>query len=455
MKRIIATLLGLMAWATHAQQTSYSFTMEEAVTFALDSSYSSIKSRMDMASALKKKWETTADGLPQISASADYTNQLKQPVTPLPGEIVGGEPGTFVPVIFAVPQQMNLTATLNQLIFDGSYLVALQASQAFLEYSENLNEKTRLEVRKGVINAYGSVLLADENVEILERNRNRLLENVKETQMVYENGLAEEEDVEQLQITLSQIENSLANAKRMSGIARQMLNLALGLPVETEVTLEDRLELLAEEQVDFNLMETPVNLEDNVDIRIAENLNKQRTLEYKLERSRALPVVSGFLNYGTTAFNNDFVFFDSETPWFQSSILGVSVNIPIFSSLRRSARTQQARIAVMQAEVNFRETLQRVSLETAQAKSDYNFSIENLRNAQRNLQLAERIENKNEIKFDEGIASSFELRQAQTQLYTAQSEYINAMLQVINSRAALETVLNTPMLREDIKNSRK
>lgn len=454
MKRLIlAFSFFSMSWL-QAQQT-YSFSLEEAVNFAVDSSYSSIQSRMDMAKALKTKWETTADGLPQINGNVNYQNQLKQPVTPVPGEFFGGEPGSFIPVVFGVRQQMNLTATLSQLIFDGSYLVALKASSAFLDYTENLNEKTRLEVRKSVINAYGAVLLAEENVSILEKNRERLQENVEEISAVYQNGLAEEEEVEQLQITLLQIENRLTNATRLTAIARQMLNLNLGIPVDAEVILEDRLEQLAQAYVDPALMEMVLDYSENVDFKIAENLNTQRELELKREKSAALPVISGFVNYGTTAFDNSFVFFDNSTPWYQSSILGLSMRVPIFSSLQRSARTQKARIALDQAQVQFEETKQRIALETAQAKSDFDFSIQNFNNTKRNLDLAERIEQKNQVKFEEGIASSFELRQAQVQLYTAQSEYISAMLDVIRAKTALETVLNTPALRQDIRTLKK
>ncbi len=112
----------------------YSFTLEEAITFALDSNYTAINARRDVAKAIKKKWETTAAGLPQISAEISYQNNLKQPITLLPAEITGGIPGTFAPVTFGTKQNGSATATLNQLIFDGSYLVGLQAAKVYLDF---------------------------------------------------------------------------------------------------------------------------------------------------------------------------------------------------------------------------------------------------------------------------------------------------------------------------------
>lgn len=440
-------LVFIAPFAIAQNSQGYNFTMEEAVTFALDSNYTALNARRDIAKAIKQKWETTATGLPQISGNISYQNNLKQQVTLIPAEFNGGTPGTFVPVIFGTQQNASAVATLNQLIFDGSYLVGLQAAKAFLDFSENAAEKTNLEVRKGVINAYGSVLLSEELIAIFEKNKEALEKNLYETKKIFENGLTEEESVEQLEITLLDIETQLSNARRSSAIARQMFNVALGIPAESTVLFEDTLDTLAEQGTNLQLLNESLNIEKNADYKIAYNLTEQRSLEMKLEKSKALPSISGFLNYGTAAFRNEFDFFDGGEPWFQSSVVGISMNVPIFSSGMRSAKTQRARIALDQAETQLEETKQNVTLQLNTAKSNYQFSIEKFENSKKNKALAERIENKNQIKFTEGLSTSFELRQAQTQLYTAQQQYFQSMLDVINTKAEIETVLNTPDLR--------
>ncbi|MDC8005934.1 TolC family protein [Aureisphaera galaxeae] len=440
---ILVVLTGFQLQA----QSDYRFTLEEAISFALDSNYTAINARRDIAKAIKQKWETTATGLPQIDAEVGYQNQLKQPVTLIPSEFSGGEPGTFTPVVFGTQQQANATATLTQLIFDGSYLVGLQAARAFLDFSENANEKTRLEVRKGVINAYGSVLLSEELLSIFQKNKETVEKNLFETRKIYENGLAEEEDVEQLEITLLDLEINIQNTERTLAIAKQMFNVALGIDITIPTVLTQNLDQLAEENIQLSFMDQSLSVEDNVDYKIAYNLTEQRSLEMKLEKSRALPSLRAFVNYGTQANSNEFSFLDSEQLWFQSSVLGVNMTIPVFSSGMRSAKTQRAKIALEQAETELEETVQNIKLEHDTAKNNYQFSIDKYDNAKKNLNLAERIENKNQIKFSEGIATSFELRQAQLQLYTAQQQYFQSMLDLINSKANLETVLNTPQLR--------
>jgi outer membrane protein TolC len=435
-------ILFITSFFVYSQEVPVSYTLEEAIAYALENNYSAMNAERDIIDAQKQKWETIASGLPQINADISYQNQLKQPVSLIPAEFFGGQPGEFEPVIFSQPQTAIATATLRQQIFDGSYIVGVQATKAFLSYSQNNKEKTQQEVRKAVVEAYGNVLLARESVVILENNLQALSKNLSETQSYFENGLAEEESVEQLQITYSVVENQLRNATRFLKITLQMLNLTMGLPIEMETQLKENLDDLTQANVDPEITESPFNMENNVDFKLITNLNEQRFFELKLAKSKALPSLNAFVNYGTTAFSDSFSFFKSEQAWFNSSILGFDLKIPIFSSLQRSASTQRAKIALDKAKTQLTETQERIRLQLERAKSDYLLAIEQYVTSQRNLNLAERIEQKNEIKYREGIASSFELRLAQTQLYTAQQEYLQSMVDVINTRTELEVITN-------------
>lgn len=427
----------------YSQEQTYSFTLEEAIQFALENNYAAINADRDIIDAQKQKWETIADGLPQISGALSYQNQLKQPVSLLPAELAGGEAGTFIPVVFSQPQSATATATLSQQIFDGSYIVGVQATKAFLSYSNNNKEKTALEVRKQVVEAYGNVLLAEESVEILEKNKSTLEKNVYETSKLYENGLGEQESVDQLQITLSSIENQLQNALRLKEITLQMLNISMGLDLSAPTQLQENLEDLTLSKIDIGLLNYDFNINENVDFKLAENLNQQRYYEWKLAKSRALPTLNAFVNYGSSAYSNTFDFFSSDQQWFDSSILGFDLSIPIFSSLKRSASTQRAKIALEKAKTQLTEAEQQIRLQLENAKNNYTLAIANYETAKQNLTLSERIENKNQIKYKEGLATSFELRQAQTQLYTIQQEFLQSMVEVINKKTELEIILNT------------
>ena len=426
-----------------SQENPQNFSLQEAINFALENNRTAKNALYDIEAAKKQKWETTAAGLPQIGAKVEFQSWLKQQVQLIPAELFGGNPGEFSEVAFGTKETMNASVTLNQLIFDGSYLVGLQSAKVFLQISKNAKEKTDLEIRKAVIDAYGNVLLAEESVNILQRNVETLQKNLFEINKIYENGLEEEESVEQLQITLSGVKSNLKNITRLKTLAHQMFNISLGLDINKATVLTDNLTNLTTQNINLELLNNNELIENTIDYKIAENDKTSKELLLKLEKSKALPTLSGFINAGYTGNANSFNYLNKDQNWIGSSLVGVNLNIPIFSSLGRSAATQRAKINLEKAKNDLTETEQKIKLQIASAKSDYQFAIEDYENKKQNLNLAERIEKKNQTKFFSGIGSSFELRQAQTQLYTAQQEFLQSMLDVINKKAVLETVLNT------------
>ena len=442
MKQLLIFILLMCFNIGLSQDDPNSFSLQEAIDYALENNRQAKNAARDIDAAKEQKWETTATGLPQINAGINYQNFLKQQISLVPAEFFGGNPGEFAEVIFGVQHNVNATATLDQLIFDGSYLVGLQSAKVFLEISKNAKEKTDLEVRKSVINAYGNVLLSEESVIIYEKNIAVLQKNLDETTKIYENGLEEEESVEQLQITLSNLQSSLNNAKRLRGISYQMFNITLGIDYDAGVRLTENLEDLTEKNISLETLNQENDITGTIDYRIAENDKKSKELLLKLEKSKALPRLSAYIDGGYLGFSDDFTFFDSDQRWAGFSSFGFNLNLPIFSSGERSASTQRARINLEKSKDDLTETEQRLKLEIQTAKSNYKFATEDYYNKKQNLSLAERIESKNQTKFFEGIASSFELRQAQTQLYTAQQELLQTMLNVINSKAELETITN-------------
>ena len=456
----------VFTFSVKAQEKTLQLSLDEAIAFALENSYNAKAAKNDIKSANEKVWETTAIGLPQINAAVDYQNFLKQPVSLLPAAAFDNTsstvstvedyfdlqanreptaPGGFIPVVFGTPQNINATVTLTQLLFDGSYLVGLQASKTFLKITTQAEEKTELLTREAVVNAYGNVLVTQNSISILKSNIKILQKNYDDAKKIYENGLNEEEDVEQLQITLGNLKNQLKSVQRMEEIAYQMLNLALGSSIKTALILTDTLESLATENIQLGLISEPFNVNNHIDFRIAENNREGSLLNVKLEKSKYLPTLSAFVNYGTQAFSDSFSFFDGDQRWFESSLLGVSLNVPIFSSFSRKSKVSQAKLELETADIRLEETKQRLSLQAQKAQNDYQFSIENYQTAKKNVGLAERIEKKQRIKFFEGISSSFDLLQAQNQLYSQQQSYIQSMLDVISTKAALENALNLPI----------
>lgn len=441
MKKSLIILLFLVANLSLAQQVNQkAFTLEEALKFAYENNTQMINADRDVQAAYAQKWATIASGLPQINAAGAYQDQIKLPVSLLPAEIFGGEAGTYIPVTFGQKMNMSASATLNQKIFDGSYIVGVQAIKTYIDISGNALKKTRQEVKKAVVSAYGNVLLLNESATIVAKNISNLKENVEEAKQLFKQGFVEEEQLEQLQITLSNLESQERNVKRLQSISKQLFNMLLGLPLNNQTELLDDLESLAAK----NLLaaKDPVDFEisKNVDYQIAVNMKEQKRLELKLERSKYLPTLNAFVNYSTNAFGNEFNFFSSEQNWFDASVFGLNLNVPIFSSFMKRAYTKKAKIAFDQSQSNLKEAEKKIQLQFEQSKSQFQLAAENYQTSKENLSLAQRIENKNSIKYKEGLISGFDLRQAQLQLYEAQRSYLESMLAVINSKTELETL---------------
>lgn len=418
--------------------------LEEALAFGEQNNRNIKKASMEIRKAYKDQWSTIAIGLPQISANADYQNFIELPTSLIPAQFFGGNEGEFAEVQFGTPQTMTAGLTLQQLIFDGSYIVGLEASKIFLKISENIFEKTLLEVRKNIVQTYSSVLLARENIDFLEKNKNNLEKNLLELNQLYENGFEEEESVEQIRLTLSGVKTQLRYVNNIERITLDMLKLLMGFPIKSPLILSDNLEKLTNDSL-FNF-KVPQNLslDNNIDIKIAENNLLSETLLYRYERSKGLPRLSAFLNGNYTGNSESFTFTQQGQKWFGAALLGINLRIPVFSSLRRSALSQKAKIAMLQAKNDLTETQERILIEVKAAENDYKLAVENYFTNKENLELATRIEKKNQLKYFEGVTSSFELREAQLQLYSAQNNYIKSIQEVIQKKLSLQTILNTP-----------
>ena len=443
MKKTTLLALFLFALFSNAQENtkkSYSFSLQQAIDHAIQNNYQAINAGRDIEIAQQKKWETTSMGLPQVNGNISYQNNFKIQTSLIPAEIFGGTPGEFAEVTFGTKHNANASLALTQLLFDGSYIVALQASKTYLEFYKNYKRKTDTEVKEMIINSYGSVLLANENAQILVKNKTILEKTLFDTNETYKNGLIEEENVEQLKITLSSVNSNLNYINRLKEISLKMLKINLGINLDDELIITDKLDNLAVSNMDMSFSSSDFDVKNNINYIISENFVSQRNLELKLQKSKALPTLAAGVNFGYNSFGDTFTFLNTDNKWFNYSNLGLNLNIPIFSSFGRSAKTQQAKIELDKAKTQLTQSEQQLKLQYQNAKSDYEFSIEQYNSSKESLKLAERIENKQQLKFKEGLSSSFDFTEAQRQLYTSQQNFLQTMVDVINKKASLEKI---------------
>ena len=420
--------------------------LESAIQLAKTNNRTLQNSSKDIQIAKQKRWETIAVGLPQVSLSAGYVNAFKQATTVVPSETFGGQPGDFIELLFGTTQSANAGLRLEQLIFDGSYLVGLQASEVYLRISEQAYTKTEQVITQATVDAYINVLLAKAQINVLEQNLGAAQQNLNEIKAIFKNGLTEEENMQQLQLIVSSLQTSLTYTKQMAALAKNVLRYVLGMEFDAPLTLSSTLEGLALQYQREN--SNVLTLNNNIDYQIAQNDIRSKELLLKLERFKSLPKITAFFSGGYDGYNQSFEFTQPEQNWFGRASFGLNLSLPIFSSFQSQAKRQQAKLALEQSKNQAADIAQELLLEESRLRSEVQFNLENLQTTATNLALATSIEQKNQIKFKEGLVSGFTMRQAQTQLYDAQNNYLTAMQQLVVSKTSLSLLLNPVTLNK-------
>jgi len=436
----------LLSGALLAQADGASrFSLAEAEDYAALHAYTVQDKVLEFEKAKKTITETAAMGLPQISASFGYSYNAQIPQTPIPARFFdpNAPAGEFTTVAFGVAHQNQGQLQVNQLLLDGSYFVALQASKVFKETKRLESEEAEIEARKNAAQSYYGVLVAERTVSILEKNLKVLSDNFKETRKLYENGFVEDQDVDQLELLINNLQNNLANAERQRKLAYQLLKFNLGISLDKPIALSTKLEeLITPAQIALGLSLDSFQVDNHISYRSTLANERAAHLSLANERAKYYPSLSAFLTHSQSLFGNEVgSVFDFDTYWIPGTTIGASLQWNIFTGLARHAKVQKAKIDVERIEVAKSATESQLDLAFERALSDYKFAIDNYNNQMRNMELSEKIRNKTLLKYKEGLSSSLELSQSENQLLQTQTNYINAILTALNSKEALEYAL--------------
>lgn len=420
-----------------AQQQPGLFSLEEAQQFAMENSYFLHNTRQDMVKAQKEVWKTITIGLPQVSASANYNKFLNLPVSLIPGEFFGGEPGTYLPVKFGQDYNSDFGFMVSQLIFDGSYIVGVGSSQIYLNLAIQANEKTEIDIRDAVAQAYYMVLIGQENKKVMDENLKNIQHLYNETKAYFENGFREELDVDQMKLMLKNAENEILKAEREIKIAKVVLKYAMGYPLESEIECVDKLEKFVAPLTGRN-QQINFDFSGHIDYKLAQTNFQVSEKLLKLEKAAYLPRLSGFYNYSKTAYGNEANLYKSSVSWFPSSLVGLQLSVPIFNSGQKMLRVQQAKIDLDKATTQ--KTLAEITLQKdyLTATAEMESALEKFENDKENRALAEKILEKTKIKFTNGISSSTELSQIETQYIQSYGAYIGSTMQLLQSDLKLK-----------------
>ncbi|MBN2891824.1 MAG: TolC family protein [Bacteroidales bacterium] len=460
MRKIILTIgIIILGLSINAQNDSvYILNLNEAVDYALENNLVIKNSENEITKAKWKVWETTAIGLPQVNASAEYQLMLDIPTQYMPDfitpAIIGANqyyfglvpiaepvPGEKMPVQFGSKHNMSYGASVSQLIFSGEYIVGLQAARTYKMLSEQNYEKAKLELKTTVKQAYYIALIAKQSKEILLINYENIKTLHEESQKIVDAGFASQTSADQMRILELTLKNQISSIERQEELAMLMLKFQMGMLPQDSLVLTTNLDELVK-NISLEILGNDFNIGSNMDYQLMNTQVALAKLNLKRSMSTTLPTLSGYYSYSQNAQNDSLIFIDETKQWNPTSVVGIKLSIPIFSSGQRTAVIQQRKIEYDIATNQKEMVEQQLNIQYYQAKSNYINALETLLNQKENLDLAEKIFNETQIKFKQGAASSMDLTQNQNQYLQNESAYYQALMQLLNAQTELEKILN-------------
>jgi len=438
-KKISALLLLALGFVTigNAQQA---LTLAAAKEFAVKNAFQVKSKSFDEQSAKLQTQELIAIGLPQISGSIQYQNFIDRPTSILPGDFFG-MPGQNVAVQFGVPQTLTAGINASQLLFDGSWLVGLQASKAYAALQNKNIIKSEIDVKRATEEAYHYAVIAQESIALLTASRDLLAVTLEHTVALKKEGFVETQDVEQLTLSLNELEARIRVAQTQALIAKSLLKFTIGMNVDEEITLADDSKMILD-SFNMQLLQSTFNADNLIDNQIIKDGLVLQKLSVKNEQAGLLPNLAAFYSVQRQAQRQEFNFLDGNESWYPTQLWGLSMNIPIVSGGGKMKSIERAEVEVKRMEETLAFSTNAAKLEYQVGMAEYMNATQNVELAMQSYTLASSILQKTQVKFDQGTSSSFELSRQTSQLLQAQVSLIQARLSLMNAQTRLSKSLN-------------
>ncbi len=434
---ILSTSLGVLA------QEKTSLSLEDCIDFALSNNEQLKIKQLDKEIAEAEVRKTISEGLPQanVNAGLNYNFEPQRSLIDISTFDPTVPAGTEQEVSFAQNYDGNIGLSVNQLLFDGSYFVGLQAAKTYRELSSKEHVKSQIDIVEAVSKAYFNALIAEEQLTLIEKNISRLDTLLRETDQMFQAGFAEKLDVDRIRVNFNNLKVEYSRSKELKDVSRKLLKFQMGMDLNQPIVLAEKLE-----DVVVNTPALPSNSFDyNQRIEFSQ-LETNRSLAYldmKNNKVQYLPKLYARLGYGlNTAASSSGDLFVSRR-WLDNGVIGVTASIPIFDGFLKSNKIQQNKLQVKQIENQMSYVKKSIDLEIEQSQISLNSQIETLDVQKQNMELAQEVYDISKIKYQEGVGSNIEVINADTSLKEAQTNYLNSLYQAITSQIELKKALGT------------
>jgi len=439
-------------------QAQTKFNLEEAIEYAIKHSSEMELSSLDYEDAEAKIVETKAMGMPQVNGGLDYNYYFYTPAVPVPdfisprvygilenefpGEVVAPMgPPEFQELSFFTKNNLTARVDATMLLFDGSYLTGLKAAKLYRELTRKRKDVKLEEIRAAVTKAYMSILIAKENKSTIQTNFSTIDKSLTEAKAYYENGFIEQLEVKRIQLSKETLETELEKVDQLIELSKNLLKFQMTYPLNDPIELTEDLEILVNKfSAESDLAETTIDFNKKAQFREIEMGQELNELNIERLKKGYLPNVVARAGV-SEALQRNKLFDGNEAGWIPTVYAGLAINVPITDGKRKQGLIQQAEIEKQKVSVQKAEYQRGIQMQVSTARLQHNNAKKTLFNSKRILEVTQEIYETTLIKFREGVGSSLEVTQAESALHSAQSDYINALYQLLTTKTDLDIAL--------------
>ncbi|MBO7433575.1 MAG: TolC family protein [Salinivirgaceae bacterium] len=444
--------------------------LDQAQQYAVEHNYSMQNASLDLQKAEASRWQAISTLLPQVSGSIGYSNYCGYEMSFSMG---GGIMDSFGPIFEAIGKDLaaagsgtNFANTMAQMAaaqqaeseesggmnmpttatfgvqvaiaLSGTQFVSIKLSKIAMEMSELSVKKSEQDIRNQVKSLYYSALVMKETTELLERNLENMKKLVESTNSAVKAGVSEQIDADKLQVQVLSMETGINSTKRSMEMVYNAMRLQMGVDVATAIELTQTIDDLLNIDVALALLADNLNLDNNYDYQLLQKNVELSKEQIKVAKWNHTPSLSAYYQHSVVKYIGDKGF--SMTP---PNMIGATLSIPIWSSGNKWNALKTAKINYQEQQNTFENTTNSLMVQHSQLKYNLASAYESFENQKQNTEVTQRVFDKTSEKYRQGVASSLEVTNAGTNLISAQSSYVQALMELVTAQIELEKLLNT------------
>lgn len=424
--RILIGILGfvMLGQVAVAQDTTLTLSVKDAEQYALQHNISLQNASLDVRKAEASRWQTIGSMLPQVKAGFDYSNMCGYEMN-MKGMVIPMNPYG----------NLNVTASIA---LTGAQIVGTMMGNLSVEMADITKKQTEQQTVNGVRGVYLSILVMEKTVALLDSSLVNLQSLEEKSLSSVKAGVSEQVDADQISIQVSSMKNNINSTKRTLELLYNSLILQLGADVNTKIVLTGTLDDILDMSHTQSLLSEKFDLNRNYSYQLLKKSEELSKKQVTMAWMNYLPTISAYYQYSKKTYFGEDEGFNMTPP----NVIGASVSLPIFSSFVNAAKVREAKITYQETRNTMDNTEDALLVQERQLRFNLVSAYENYQNQNDNIEVSQRVFKNILDKYKVGMSSSLDVTNASNNLITAQSNYIQAVMELVNAQLELENLLN-------------